>query len=121
MPEQTDNSIPAETQALDQMTVSKEPKKTKKAKEEQEVDLVDIYYFAQPNLVAGVAGKQISKVYANGHYCYALSEPSNELYSWGMGSNYVLGTRDDENAFEPVQVHPKQFHENKVKEVGLGI
>jgi len=37
-----------------------------------------------------------------------------------MGENYVLGTREDENAFEPVKVSPKMFFECKVRTVGTG-
>ena len=77
-------------------------RKSKKTKAEKEPDLRDIYYFAQPHLVPSLQEKQISKVYAQGHYCYALSEASNELYAWGLGENFVLGTRADDNAYEPV-------------------
>jgi len=42
------------------------------------------------------------------------------LYSWGMGFNYVLGSREEDNLFVPTVVHPKQFHENQVKLVGTG-
>lgn len=82
-------------------------RKSKKSEEEKEVDLRDIYYFSQPHLVTSLAEKPISKVFAKGCYCYGLAEETNELYSWGIGYNYVLGTRDDENSFEPVLVHPK--------------
>ena len=95
-------------------------RKSKKSDSEKEVDLRDIYYFAQPHLVTAVAEKPISKVFAKGCYCYGLAEETNELYSWGIGYNYVLGTRDDENSYEPVVVHPKQFHENRVKQIGPG-
>ena len=37
-----------------------------------------------------------------------------------MGSNYVLGTREEDNVYEPLRVHPKQFHENQVHVVGAG-
>ena len=96
------------------MSVSKS-RKAKKEKVEKEPDLRDIYYFRQPHLVTALAEKQISKVYAKGHYCYAISESANEVYSWGLGMNCVLGTREEDNMYEPFQVHPKQFHENKVK------
>lgn len=56
-----------------------------------------------------------------GHYCYALCEESNEVYAWGMGDNYVLGTRDDENEFEPKLVHPQQFMKNRVRHIGTGV
>lgn len=37
-----------------------------------------------------------------------------------MGENMVLGTRDDENKFEPTLVHPKMFFECDIREVGAG-
>ena len=57
--------------------------------------------------MSSLDGKDISSVAATGHFCYALSTKSNELYAWGIGENYVLGTRDDENEYEPKVVHPK--------------
>lgn len=66
----------------------------------------------------------MTSVYASGNYCYALQiSPelkSNQLYSWGMGSSYVLGTRDEENEYRPYKVHPKMFEEFPVREVALG-
>jgi len=55
-------------------------------------------------------------VSAKGNYCYAIvqKDEGNEVYSWGMGENYVLGNRDDENEFKPYKLHPKMFEENKV-------
>ena len=63
----------------------------------------------------------MTQVRAGGHYNYALCEDSNEVYAWGMGENNVLGTRDDENEFEPKLVNPKQFLENRVCMIGTGI
>lgn len=37
-----------------------------------------------------------------------------------MGYNYVLGTREEENCFIPIKVHPKMFYEAKVRTVGCG-
>lgn len=37
-----------------------------------------------------------------------------------MGDNYVLGTREEDNCFEPQQVHPKMFFECKIRTVGAG-
>ena len=53
-----------------------------------------------------MADKKASNVFAGSNYCYALIKSENELYSWGMGYNFVLGTREEENVFEPVKVHP---------------
>ena len=89
----------------------KAPKKSRKAKQtkEVEVDLAGIYYFAIPNRVPALDDKDISSVHAYGHYNYALSKSSGELYAWGMGENYVLGTLRDENVYEPAVVNPKMF------------
>jgi hypothetical protein len=90
---------------------------TKLAKEE---DLVNIYYFNEPQLVSDLWSEEdqhnrkiISKVYAAGNYSYALEKNNhlNQLYSWGMGSSYVLASRDEENQFRPYNVHPKMFEE----------
>ena len=43
-----------------------------------------------------------------------MVEGKNEVYSWGFGENYVLGTLKDENATEPHNVNPKMFEERKV-------
>jgi len=77
--------------------------------------LAGIYYFSEPNRVPSLDGKGVTSVRAMGHYCYALCAESNELYAWGMGDNYVLGTRDDENEFQPKLVHPQQFLKNRVR------
>lgn len=102
------------------LTQGTKARRAAKKKAESEPDLNGIYFFRRPNLLSGLEGKKISKVFAGSNFCYALDESSNELYSWGMGYNYVLGTREEENEFEPVKVHPKMFHELAVRRVGAG-
>jgi hypothetical protein len=80
-----------------------------------------IDYFLRPHRVEGLlADKHVTSIAAGSHYCYAIVEDVNEVYSWGMGYNYVLGTREEDNVHEPVKVHPMQFHNNQVKQVGAG-
>lgn len=58
--------------------------------------------------------KKVVHVSASGQYSYAVVEregANNEVYSWGMGENYVLGNRDDNNEFFPYVLHPKMFEE----------
>lgn len=62
-----------------------------------------------------MTGKKVTNVSAGSNYCYALVKSENELYSWGMGYNFVLGTREENNVFEPVKVHPMQFHNSSVQ------
>lgn len=64
--------------------------------------------------------KAFTSVYAASHYCYALCASSNELYSWGIGENYVLGTREDENCYTPYLVSAKMFYDCKIRTVGTG-
>ncbi len=85
-------------------------------------------YFSTPQLVEELwnEGKQVKivSVFAKGNYSYVLEQPegskTNQLYSWGMGENYVLGSRDDDNQFKPYTVHPKMFEELPVLMVGAG-
>lgn len=66
------------------------------------------------------AETKISQVFAKSQYCYALNEETNDVYSWGMGENYVLGSRDDDNQFLPYKVHPKMYYDAKVRHIGCG-
>jgi Regulator of chromosome condensation (RCC1) repeat len=103
-------------------------KKQVKVAQQQEDDLTDIGFFQEPKLVEDLWKEEkqvkIVAVYAKGNYSYALEKPdgseSNQLYSWGMGENYVLGSRDDDNQFRPYTVHPKMFDEMPVLMIGAG-
>lgn len=86
--------------------------------QEQEGDNADGQEQIQSSVPEGRV--KIDKIFAGSNYCYALCESENKLYSWGMGYNYVLGSREEDNLFTPTVVHPKQFHENIVKLVGTG-
>jgi regulator of chromosome condensation len=99
---------------------SKKGKRSTRPKTEKEVDLSGIYYFRRPHLVDTLPEAKYTKVFAGSNYCYALDEEANKLYSWGMGDNYVLGTREEENCYEPQLVHPKMFFECKIRTVGAG-
>lgn len=76
--------------------------------------------FHTPVIVSSLAEKKMTNIAAGAYFCYALDQVSNDVYSWGMGYNYVLGTRAEENEHEPVKVHPKMFHDLPVKVVGPG-
>ena len=58
------------------------------------------------------------QVAAAGQYCYAVC--SDSVYSWGMGENYVLGNREDDNEFKPYKLDPRMFETNKVVMMGCG-
>jgi len=63
---------------------------------------------------------KIDYINAGKHYCYAIDSEKNDVYSWGLGEQYVLGNRDDVNQFEPFKVHPKMFYEENVRHIGCG-
>ena len=42
------------------------------------------------------------------------------MYSWGLGENYVLGNREDDNEFKPYKLEPAMFENNKVIMIGCG-
>mgnify|MGYP003892137895 CR=1 FL=1 len=97
----------------------------------KEEDLKYIYYFYRPQLVETLwkweleegddkaeVRKPAIQVAAAGQYCYAVCEDS--VYSWGMGENYVLGNRDDNNEFKPYKLDPRMFENNKVVMMGCG-
>lgn len=64
--------------------------------------------------------KKITSVAAAGNYTYALVTNKNQLYSWGMGENYVLGNREDSNEFKPYAVDQAMFESKKVLQVACG-
>ena len=92
-----------------------------------------IFYFYRPQLVdqlwklemaEGDDPNQVRKictqVVAAGQFSYAVMGDQKEVYSWGMGENYVLGNRDDCNQFTPYLLDPRMFEENPVVMMACG-
>ena len=88
----------------------KRSKNTTKKVVEKEDDLKYIGYFYRPTinhflwkmeLAEGedpaAVQKKVTHVAAAGQYAYAYVEGRNEVYSWGFGENFVLGTLKDVN------------------------
>ena len=111
----------------------KPAKKDNKNKEPAEEDLKYIFYFYRPQLVdqlwklkldegddTNEKRKVCTQVEAAGQYCYAVMGDQKEVYAWGFGENYVLGTRADDNVYEPTLLHPKMFEENPVVMMACG-
>jgi alpha-tubulin suppressor-like RCC1 family protein len=63
---------------------------------------------------------KFSNISIGSNYCYCLDQTTNEAYSWGMGYNYVCGTREEENECLPKKVSPVMFHKLPVKQIGCG-
>ena len=96
-------------------------KSVKAKKVEKEPNWNYIKFFKRPELVDTLPeGQLITKVFSGGNYCYAINEKTNDVFSWGFGENYVLGTREDENCFLPNLVNPKMFYDCKVRYIGTG-
>lgn len=64
--------------------------------------------------------KVCTQINAAGQYSYAVMQGSKEVYSWGMGENYVLGNREDDNQFIPYLIDPRMFEENTVAMIACG-
>lgn len=54
----------------------------------------------------------ISRIGCSMNFNYAISEKSNDVYTWGMGESYVLGNKKDDNEVEPFKI-PREFYFNK--------
>jgi len=70
-----------------------------------------------PRKIEGIGG--IAKISAGSHYTYAL-DGLWQLYSWGMGENYVLGTRNDDDVEQPTQTLGKFTEENRIVDISAG-
>ena len=107
---------------MEELTISPQPKssakRAKKEKAPKEDDLEGTGCFSRPTLNTKLwtedeeNRKSFDMCFASGCYSYVLSRERNELYSWGIGYSYVLGTREEDNEFTPYKVHPKMFEEN---------
>jgi len=88
---------------------------------DEEPDLEGTGHFHTPvHVQDALTEKKITNIAAGSNFCYALDQIKNEVYSWGMGYNYVLGTREEETEHIPVKVHAKMFHELPVKVIAPG-
>lgn len=105
--------------------------KNKKKQVVKEDDLKYIFYFYRPQLVEDLwkwelsptddvtkVRKPAKQVVAAGHYSYAICDDG--VYSWGMGENFVLGSRQEDNEFRPYKLDPRMFETNYVRSIALG-
>lgn len=71
---------------------------------------------SEPTLVPGLADKKCVDIAAGQSVSFALLEDGT-VYSWGMGTSKQLGTGEEEDVWEPVQMAGKQLETRIV--VGL--
>lgn len=64
--------------------------------------------------------ENIDQIYCGAGYSYAISREKNQVYSWGNGDHYVLGTGKEEEEMAPYSVKPAFFKQEEVVKLGLG-
>ena len=64
--------------------------------------------------------ENIKAIGVGSSFSYAIQKQTGKVYSWGMGENYVLGSRDDDNQWTPYEVDPRMFKEKDVLMVKCG-
>ncbi|XP_017473434.1 PREDICTED: regulator of chromosome condensation [Rhagoletis zephyria] len=69
--------------------------------------------------IKSLADKFVVYVSCGEAQSFALTD-DGKLYSWGMGSNYQLGTASDDDALEPVQIISKQTEGKRIIRVSSG-
>lgn len=64
-------------------------------------DVVGIMYFDKPIKIEGLT--DIKSIDCGAQYSFAVSN-DNRAYSWGLGSSYVLGTKEEDSEYTPFKV-----------------
>lgn len=60
-----------------------------------EAEQTETLFFPRPKKLEGLP--KIKQIACGTTFSYAVAAEEPKVYSWGMGENYVLGSRDDEN------------------------
>ena len=99
-------------------------------------------YFDCPQRLEEI--KSVESVSASSAYSYAISKVSeadqkeeeipqeeqkegetkveNQVFSWGFGANYILGTKEEDNKYTPYAVdNDNQFKNFKVHQIACGM
>jgi regulator of chromosome condensation len=81
----------------------------------------EISVFLTPQRVEFFNGpNKLNKICSSTNFSYAMDTENNQIYSWGMGENYVLANKSDDTVFSPFTV-PKTFYKDKtVDQLSLG-
>lgn len=53
-------------------------------------------------------------------FCYALDKNNNQVYSWGTGDSYVLGTKEEDDMYIPYKIPKDFFKNNNINDMSLG-
>mmetsp|Transcript_18225 Transcript_18225/g.15893 ORF Transcript_18225/g.15893 Transcript_18225/m.15893 type:complete len:86 (-) Transcript_18225:503-760(-) len=56
---------------------------------------------------------------SGGSYNYAING-EGQVYSWGMGVSYVLGSRNEDTQYEPFDIPTRFFKSEKQSSISLG-
>lgn len=68
--------------------------------------------YTYPNPIK-IEAPKISNVISASNYSYGVDYDNNNAFSWGVGQNYVLGTKSEEDQKSLFQI-PKEFFKNKI-------
>ncbi|XP_069479046.1 regulator of chromosome condensation isoform X2 [Ambystoma mexicanum] len=72
---------------------------------------------SEPTLISGLPS--VSSVACGASVSYAVTT-DGRVFSWGMGTNYQLGTGEEDDAWSPVEVVGKQLENRLVLSVSSG-
>jgi hypothetical protein len=56
---------------------------------------------------------KFSSIASSMDFSYAFDKNNNQVYSWGTGDSYVLGTKEEDDANTPYAI-PKEFFKNQI-------
>ena len=62
----------------------------------------------------------IKEIDSKGNYNFAYNPENGKAYSWGFGSSYVLGNKDEENEAKPFEINKDFFKNMRLKNISLG-
>ena len=63
---------------------------------------------------------KVDEIYASYEFFYAKNSLTNKIYSWGMGQNYTLGTKNESDLDSPHLINHLFFKNLYVNEISLG-
>lgn len=106
------NKLKREKEA--KVIIQEEPKP--EAKEEHKQKKFE--YVTFPIKVDGL--EKIDRIFSGSCYNYAISRVKNQVYSWGSGDHYVLGTGKEDQEYAPFTIKPNFYKLEEVVDIKLG-
>ncbi|CAD8049440.1 unnamed protein product [Paramecium sonneborni] len=118
--------IEAEKQRLlDEEIYQQQANKKKPSKKNKQGDLFEVQksqkaigyeFITTPQIINNIPKMQ--SIYASMHFNFSISE-KKQVFSWGNGQSFVLGTRNENSQFQPKEV-TQIFKNEKLLQISLG-